>query len=114
MDYLPIQASSVPSERVFSSGAETMTKRRNRISPVLMEALQMVKFFLKKDRLNFMKGWVTAPAQMAVDVDDDDVLATIVNDLSLNDGMGIYMDHVIGVIGDEEGDEEDDDITLEP
>lgn len=49
MDYLPIQASSVPSERVFSSSAETDTLRRNRISPLLMEALQMVKFAIKHE-----------------------------------------------------------------
>jgi len=53
MDYVPIQASSVLCERIFSSSAETTTKRRNRISPVLMEALQMLKFHLKQDRLNF-------------------------------------------------------------
>ncbi|KAJ6482790.1 ribonuclease H-like domain-containing protein [Mycena sanguinolenta] len=60
-DYGPIQATSVPSERVFSSSAETDTKRRNRISPILMEALQMLKFSYKKSRLNFMADW-QAPA----------------------------------------------------
>ncbi|KAJ6590804.1 hypothetical protein B0H10DRAFT_1830584, partial [Mycena sp. CBHHK59/15] len=35
-DYAPIQATSVPSERVFLSSAETDTKRRNRTSAVLM------------------------------------------------------------------------------
>ena len=44
MDYLPIQASAVPSERVFSSSAQTDTARRNRIKPILMESLQMLKF----------------------------------------------------------------------
>jgi hypothetical protein len=53
MDYLPIQASAVPCERVFSSSAETDTKKRNRIKPELMEALQVLKFALKKDRLDF-------------------------------------------------------------
>ena len=53
MDYLPIQASAVPCERVFSSSAETDTKKRNRIKPELMEALQVLKFALKKSRLNF-------------------------------------------------------------
>jgi hypothetical protein len=50
MDYLPIQASAVPCERAFSSSAETDTLRRNRIHPVLMEALQMLKFSVKKQR----------------------------------------------------------------
>jgi hypothetical protein len=39
MDIIPIQASSVPCERVFSSGKETMAPRRRRISAKLMEAL---------------------------------------------------------------------------
>ncbi|KZT18614.1 hypothetical protein NEOLEDRAFT_1021773, partial [Neolentinus lepideus HHB14362 ss-1] len=43
MDILPIQGSAVPCERVFSSGKETVTDRRNRLSPELMEALQMLK-----------------------------------------------------------------------
>ena len=50
-DYLPIKASAVPCERVFSSSAETDMKKRNRISPALMEALQVLKFSLKKDHL---------------------------------------------------------------
>jgi hypothetical protein len=49
MDYLPIQASAVPCERVFSSSAETDTKKQNWISLLLMEVLQMLKFHLKKD-----------------------------------------------------------------
>lgn len=59
MDILPIQASAVPCERVFSSSSETITKRRSRIKPDLMEALQMVKFLLKKKRLHFTEGWAT-------------------------------------------------------
>jgi hypothetical protein len=53
MDYLPIPGSAVPCERIFSSSGETDTKKRNRIKPVLMEALQMLKFFYKKSRLDF-------------------------------------------------------------
>jgi hypothetical protein len=68
MDYLPIQASAVPCERAFSSGAETLTARRNRIKPPIMEALQMLKFALKKSRLNFTSDWLTTEALM----DDDD------------------------------------------
>ena len=74
MDYLLIQASSVPYS-VFSSSAETMTKHLNCISLVLMEALQMTKFFLKKDRLKFMEGLVTSQHEMWLDEDEDDVLA---------------------------------------
>ena len=64
LDYLPIQASSVPCERVFSSAKETDTLKRNRIHPVLMEALQTLKFSIKKERFNFTGGWQTAPSEM--------------------------------------------------
>lgn len=57
MDIIPIQASSVPCERVFSSGKETMAPRRRRISPKLMEYLQMLKYSIRKGRpLNFTQG----------------------------------------------------------
>jgi hypothetical protein len=65
MDYLPIQATSVPCERVFSSAKETATPKRNRMTPVLMEALQMLKHLLKKKRLNFMEGWSTSEDDMS-------------------------------------------------
>ncbi|KIK13481.1 hypothetical protein PISMIDRAFT_17949 [Pisolithus microcarpus 441] len=56
MDYLPIQASAVPCEQVFSSSAETDTKKQNHISPTLMEALQMLKYDYKKSHLTFTEG----------------------------------------------------------
>ena len=57
MDVLPIQGSAVPCERVFSSGKETTTARRNRISPELMEALQMLSLQCRKGKgLNFTVG----------------------------------------------------------
>ena len=51
MDVLPAQASSVPSERIFSSSKETCTQRRNNVSPTMLEALQILKFIYKQDRL---------------------------------------------------------------
>lgn len=57
MDILPIQASSVPCERVFSSSKETVTARRNLLSPKTMEALQLLKFSTKQGRgISFTKG----------------------------------------------------------
>jgi hypothetical protein len=57
LDVLPIQASSVPCERVFSSGKETTTPRRSRISPDLMEALQVLKFSVRQGvALSFTTG----------------------------------------------------------
>ena len=70
MDYLPVQATSVPCEHVFSSAKDTDTAKRNCINPVLMEALQLLKFSLKKERLNFMAGWLTEEADVIVDMSE--------------------------------------------
>ena len=68
----------------------------------------MTKFFLKKEQLDFMKGWITSSAQMGNDDDDDDVLANvaIINDV-MCDGLWLCIDHVISIISDEEANEED-------
>ena len=60
-----MQATSVPCERVFSSSKETDTAKRNRINPALMEALQLLKFWLKKERLSFTAGWTMSESAMA-------------------------------------------------
>ena len=93
MDYLPIQASAVPCERVFSSSAETDTKKHNRIKPVLMEALQMLKFSLKKQRLDFTGGWITSENEMSKKNDpigrnDDSEPDLLANLFSLTDKGG--------------------------
>ena len=48
-DYLPIMASSVSSERPFSSAGITISKRRNRLKPDIVEALQCLKCLYKND-----------------------------------------------------------------
>jgi hAT family C-terminal dimerisation region len=58
MDLLPIQASSVPCERVFSSSKQTTTDRRSKLGPKMMEALQLLKFRTRQGRgLNFTSGF---------------------------------------------------------
>ncbi len=90
MDYLPIQASSVPCERIFSSAAETDTKKRNRISPVLLEALQMLKHKLRRDKLHFTSGLMTPESAMLDDDTPADVEASIdelINQICITDNM---------------------------
>jgi hAT family C-terminal dimerisation region len=99
MDYLPIQASAVPCERVFSSSAETDTKRRNRIHPVLMEALQMLKFSMKQKRLNFTDGWITHEADMQDSVEDTPDLLAV-----LSTGDKNRVDEVIAAVGQHDED----------
>lgn len=76
LDYMPVQASAVPCERVFSSAGETDTKRRNRINPNLFEALQVMKFTVRQERLDFTRDILTAVEDMLVDPvpgDDEDI-----------------------------------------
>ncbi|KAG9309366.1 hypothetical protein JVU11DRAFT_10603 [Chiua virens] len=68
------EVSVVPCEHIFSSSNETNVKKCNCIAPVLMEALQMLKFWLKKDCLNFTQGWITPQKDMVFDDNDDDLL----------------------------------------
>jgi hypothetical protein len=103
LDYLPIQASAVPSERVFSSSAETDTKKRNRINPVLMEALQMLKFALKKARLDFTAGWITSESDMQEREPEEDLLAAL-----LGDSGEDSIDKLIRDLGEDDPDGEDD------
>lgn len=57
IDLIPAQATSVPCERVFSASKETTTARRNRLTPKIMEAIQILKFQAKHKReLSFTEG----------------------------------------------------------
>jgi hypothetical protein len=78
MDYLPVQGSSVPCECIFSSSAETDTKKWNRIKPLLMEALQMLKFYHRKSLLNFTMGLVLEEDDLEED-DPKDLLVELLS-----------------------------------
>ena len=58
MDLMPVQATSVPSERIFSASKQTTTARSNCLGPKIMEAMQILKFEAKNQRkeVNFTKG----------------------------------------------------------
>ena len=57
MDVLPIQASSVPCERVFFFSKETTTARRNKLDPQVIEALQILKYGRRHAKgLSFTEG----------------------------------------------------------
>ena len=54
----------------------------------------MLKFHLKKVRLNFTEGWITSEEQMLEDDPDEDLLAKLVEGLNFQDGL----DNVIQAI----------------
>ena len=70
LDILPIQASAVPCERVFSSSKETCESRRSRIEPTLMEALQILKYHVRQgESLDFTKGLSQAEEEKEIETE---------------------------------------------
>ncbi|KAF5340659.1 hypothetical protein D9611_007287 [Ephemerocybe angulata] len=69
-DHLAIMASSVSSERAFSAAGITISKRRNRLLPDLVEALQFMKCHLRKDVI-FREG-LSSVTEAELEVVDDD------------------------------------------
>ena len=62
-DFLSIMATSVSSERAFSSAGITISKRRNRLKGDIVEALQCLKCFIKRDLLFREDPMVTSEIQ---------------------------------------------------
>jgi hypothetical protein len=65
-DYLSIMASSVSSERAFSSAGITLSKRRNRLQADIVEALQFMKCIYHND-LIFREVCTTAEEEKILD-----------------------------------------------
>jgi hAT family C-terminal dimerisation region len=111
MDILPIQGSAVPCERVFSSAKETMTARRSRIKPELMEALQMLKFARSRGRsLDFTVRTSAEDQILAMETDQcfvslvpDDITMYVRSLVEDHDSSSDSED------GDDEIDEQEDD-----
>lgn len=60
----------------------------------------MLKFWLKKDRLDFMKGWVTSQNDMMLDEDNNDLLAGLFSTTEVS-----TLNDVLSAIARVEGDE---------
>lgn len=99
MDYLPVQPSSVPCERAFSSSALTDTPRRNRINPILMETLQILKFAYKKERPS-LKWWMTTQQEMVRNEDTSQILTAA---LPGHGSQGNGIDEVLKSVAADEG-----------
>ena len=76
MDLLPAQATSVPYECVFSASKETTTARRNRLTPKIMEATQILKFQANNKRqIDFTEG--LAQEEELGDLEEREVVRTV-------------------------------------
>ncbi|KAF5358776.1 hypothetical protein D9758_008518 [Tetrapyrgos nigripes] len=84
LDVLPVQASAVPCERAFSSSKQTDTDHRSRLSPIMMEVLQILKAIYHDDRLDFTKSWVAKSSEM----EETEEEVTV----NLEEAIGVSMD----------------------
>jgi hypothetical protein len=69
-DYLSIMASSVSSERAFSSAGITICKRCNRLDADIVEALQCLKCLIQQDLMVKVVASLTEEEQELDDTDD--------------------------------------------
>ena len=68
-----------------------------------MEALQILKFHLKKVRLNFTKSWIMKEAEMIQDDPEVDLLGVLVNNNSEGEGAyNITLDQLMKEINGED------------
>lgn len=87
LDVLPVKASSVACERVFSSSKETRTERRNRIGPQLLEATQVLKYALRQGQLDFTDKWTSNSEELALEDIGKGNSASHVEGGTLDDGL---------------------------
>ena len=72
-DYLAIMASSISSERAFSSAALTITKRQNRLKGDVVKALQVMKCLLHH-KLVFREPGPSSTTENLCEKHDDELL----------------------------------------
>ncbi|KAJ6589546.1 ribonuclease H-like domain-containing protein, partial [Mycena capillaripes] len=85
-DYLAIMASSVSSERAFSSAGITISKRRNRLKGDIVEALQVLKCLIRRDLL------FRVPEALVDDEDDMEVEPDADSDAEKDGSWDILVD----------------------
>lgn len=99
LDYLPIMASSVSSERAFSSAGITISKRRNRLKADIVESLQFLKWSIRRDLL-YREPEPTSVLELEDIEEQDGNVAHVSDDLDIPANMLLRLD-----------DDDDDDET---
>ena len=75
-----------------------------------MEALQMMKYFVNKQELDFMKGWVMLQKDMQQDIKDKDRLASIIDSHLSKEEVIQMIDDIMVAIADDECDGLEDNV----
>ena len=96
-------ASSVSSERAFSSAGITISKRRNRLKGIIVEALQCLKCLYQND-LIFHE--VITALKEKLDMEKDELLDSEIDDIEK--GKEFSWDSILDDDDSDDGDDETD------
>jgi hypothetical protein len=98
-------ASSVSSERAFSSAGITISKRRNRLKGIIVEALQCLKCLYQNDLI--FREVITALKEK-LGMEKDDLLDSAMDDIDIKEDKPFSWD---SLLDDDDSDEDDDEET---
>lgn len=79
-DYLPVMASSVSSEKIFSSSGITISKRRNRLHGDVVEALQILKSAFRHSSISYFKDLPTLKTEEDIldeEMEEDELMSSV-------------------------------------
>jgi uncharacterized protein YaeQ len=79
LDILPVQASAVPCERIFSSSKETCALRRSLLSASVLEILQVLKHLYKEEHLQFSSHLVAKEEDYAIDHATEEAIQELIS-----------------------------------
>jgi hypothetical protein len=73
----PFRLLQYPLNVSFPQVPKPIPRSETKSAPLLMEMLQMLKFHLKKEHLNFTNAWITSEAHMLQDNPEEDLLHSL-------------------------------------
>ena len=72
----------------------------------------MTKFFLKQERLDFTRGWITSKKEMQQDVEGEDLLAKVIKANLTRSEVEQAVDDIMVAIAKDEADDIDEGISI--
>ncbi len=79
-DYLPVMASSVSSEKIFSSSGITISKQRNHLHGDIVEALQILKSAFRHSNISYFKDLPTLKTEEDIldeEIEEDELMSSV-------------------------------------
>ena len=72
----------------------------------------MTKFFLKQERVDFTRSWITSEKEMQQDVEGEDLLAKVIKANLTRSEVEQAVDNIMAAIAKDEADDIDEGISI--